>query len=590
MATSNHLLQRGIQRHLSGDLTGAKAEYNKLLGKISNHPDGLHLLGLCEYQLGNPQQAEPLIRQAIAAAPNNAPYHSNLGSVLVALGRFAEALDSYTTSVKIDPTHLDGWRNLGNLASRMNNHEVAAQAFSAQASLSQGKDGAALGYLGLSLAVLCQWENLKLTQDAIVTQNLCLPVPVPPFSALIYDFTPQQQRQIADHAALAIHNDGIKSAQGRVCPHRPLPATRPERLKIGYLSDDFQAHAVGYLFLGLVEALDHQRFETFIYSYAPADSSSERQRIVAATDHYVDISTQTIEASAQRIHQDGIDILIDLKGHTGIPRAQILALRPAPIQVAWLGFPGTFGGSDLDYIIADPFVIPPEEEPHYSEKVVRLPHCYQPNDPKRPRAKSAPSRSKLGLPKDAFIFGALNNTFKITSQMFDLWMNLLRDCPDAVLWLLDHHPQTTATLKSAAATAGVSPDRLIFAPRADQAEHMKRLSACDVALDTFPYGGHTTTSDFLWAGVPVIALAGRTFASRVAGSLLTTMGLPELITANMEDYAALARSLYQDRERLKKIKARVAAARTKSPLFDAQLFARDFEQALERIYTQSQSN
>ena len=589
MATTNHLLQRGVQRHLAGDFLAAKAAYDQLLQKSPHHPDGLHLLGLCEFQMGNPQLALPLISQAIEVSPQNAPFHSNLGSVLMALGRMEDAVAAYQTSVKIDPNHLDGWKNLGNLASRLNDHELAAQAFSAVARISNGKDGQALGYLGLSLAVLCRWDDVELTAQTLLAQNLTTPIPIPPFSALIHDFTPPQQRQIADNAAHAIHNEALKVTKGQIFTVKPRPDVRPERLKIGFLSDDFQAHAVGYLAIGLLEAIDHDRFEVFIYSYGASDDSAIRQRFAAAADHFVDIGPLNYLASAGRIHQDGIDILIDLKGHTGIPRAQILALRPASVQVAWLGFPGTFGGGDCDYIIADPFVIPVEEEAHYSEKVIRLPHCYQANDPKRPRAKTAPARAKLGLPKDAFVFGALNNTFKITAPVFQVWMKLLADCPDAVLWLLDHHPKTTLALQNAAQAAGVDPARLIFAPRVDQDDHLKRLSACDIALDTYPYGGHTTTSDFLWAGVPVIALVGRTFASRVAGSLLTAIGLPELIATDLQAYARLAQSFYQDRKALKALKSRLASARTTSQLFNTELFARDFEQLLDQIAVQGKT-
>jgi predicted O-linked N-acetylglucosamine transferase (SPINDLY family) len=254
--------------------------------------------------------------------------------------------------------------------------------------------------------------------------------------------------------------------------------------------------------------------------------------------------------------------------------------------VAWLGYPGTFGGSDLDYIIADPFIIPPEEESHYSEKVTRLPNCYQSNDPTRPRADQPVKRSDVGLPEKGFVFGALNNTFKITRPIFDVWLNLLSECPDSVLWLLDHHPKAQTNLIAAATEKGISAERLIFAPRVDHASHMVRLSACDLALDTFPYGGHTTTSDFLWAGVPVIALTGRTFASRVAGSLLNNVGLPELITTSIEAYQALAKSLFKDKRKLTALKNRLIKNRDKAPLFDAVGFAKDFEKLLDDLYTQ----
>ena len=587
MATSNHLLQRGVQHHLAGNFAAAKTAYQQLLVKSPNHPDGLHLLGLCEFQSGRPDLAEPLIRQAIAAAPRTAPFHSNLGSVLAARGQPLQAMECHRTSVELDPTHLDGWRNLGNLASQLNDHPVAAQAFSTVTRLTNGQDGQALGYLGLSLAVLCDWDNLALTAQSVLAHNFQQANPVPPFSTLIYEFSPQQQRVIAECAAQVYHDGALQTSRGEKLPPRPLPAQRPQRLKIGYLSDDFQAHAVGYLVLGLLEAHDHTRFDIHLYSYGAPDDGAERQRIQAAADHFIDIAPLPLAVCAQRIHQDQIDILIDLKGHTGIPRAAILTWRPAPIQAAWLGYPGTFGGEDVDYIIADEYVIPAGQEEHYSEKVVRLPQCYQSNDPRRPFAATPPARADVGLPPGAFVFGALNNTFKITAAMFQVWMDLLLDCPGAVLWLLDHHPQTTANLQAAAKAAGVDPKRLVFAPRASQTDHLHRLSACDVALDTYPYGGHTTTSDFLWAGVPVITMVGQTFASRVAGSLLHAVGLPELIAPNYGQYRTLALELFDDRAKLQGLKTHLAAARTQAPLFDAERFARAFERALDDIYAQA---
>ena len=587
MATVNHLLQRAVQRHLSGDFDGAKAEYRKILEKNAAHTDALHLLGLAEYQTGRSDLAEPLIRNAIAANPAVPSFHSNLGGVLIALDRPAEALESYETSVRIDPNFVDGWRNLGNLASRLNDHELAARAHSAIVPLTQGRDGQSLGYMGLSLAVMCDWDDVDLTRQTILNQLPQLAAPLPPFTTLIYDFSPEQQKHIADLAAASIHDEAIKSTQGWTCPSRALGKPRPDKLKIGYLGDDFQSHAVGYLFVGLAEAHTHERFEISVYSYAPPTDDPIRKRIEAAADRFIDIAPMSWAEAARTIHSDGIDILIDLKGHTGIPRCQILALRPAPIQAAWLGYPGTFGGADVDFIIADSFVIPPGHEAHYSETVLRLPNCYQPNDPKRPRAVKPVSAAEAGLPDGAFVFGALNNTFKITRPVFETWLSILSECPDSVLWLLDHHAKAQANLIAAAASRGVAADRLVFAPRVEQAGHMARLSLCDLALDTYPYGGHTTTSDFLWAGVPVIALIGQTFASRVAGSLLHNVGLPELATASLNDYQALAVSLFKDRDRLGALKDRLAAARSRAPLFDAVRFSRDFETMLDELYARN---
>ena len=584
MATINHLLQRAIHAHTSGDLAGALNGYRQLLEKAPGHPDGLHLHGITLLQMGKPGQAAEFLQAAIDANPKVPSFHMNLGSTLSALGQIEDAKACYAKATELDPNFVDGWRNRGNFASRTDDHELAARCFSEVMRISQGKDGPALGYLCLALAVLCDWDNLDLARAALVRNRPGLSSAVPPFTTLIHDFTPMDQRQLADQAASEFHNDAMKALGGRGFSHDDHGRQRPARLKVGFLGDDFQDHAVGYLFVGLAEALDRDRFDVTIYSYAAASDSATRRRIVAASDSFVDISRQSWAQAANQIHRDGIDILIDLKGHTGIPRAQILAARPAPIQAAWLGYPGTFGGPDLDYILADSIVIPPGLDECYSEKVVRLPRCYQSNDPKRPRAAKPPARATLGLPDKAFVWGALGNPFKITRTMFASWMDILKETGNSVLWLLEHHPQANEHLMTAAEAADVDPSRLIFAPRVSQADHLARLAAVDVALDTYPYGGHTTTSDYFWAGVPVVALMGQTFASRVAGSLCAAAGVPELATNDLTAYRQLAVDLYGSKKRHTALKVKLDKARTSAPLFDAPTFARGFERALDTMF------
>lgn len=583
MPTTAHLLQRAIDCHGKGDASGVLANCSRILEKDPRHMDALHLSGLMQLQLGNLDQAENLIKAAIAVNPKFAAFHSNLGTVQTTTGKLDEALASYRTATELDPNFLDAWSNLGNLASRIGDHALAAQCFSVLVERSEGRDGQALGYLSLAQSVLCDWPKVEACKAIILSQNKGWLRPIPPFTVLPQEFTPIQQRAIAEYTAYAIHMEAAKAANNFTFFHPPQP-TRPKKLRVGYISDDFKDHAVAYLVVGLFEACDKERFETFVFSYGPPNDSPVRQRIAAAVDHFIEIAPLSWRQSADVIFQNKIDILIDLKGHTGIPRPQIFALRPAPIQVAWLGYPGTFGGPDMDYILADAYVIPEGAEEFYSEIPIRLPHCYQPNDPKRHCAATRVTKAAAGLP-DAFVFGALNNSFKITEPGFDAWMALLRDCPHSVLWLLDHHPTATANLKAAAAARGVTADRLIFAPRVVQDQHLERLSAVDLALDTYPYGGHTTTSDFLWAGVPVVALAGETFASRVAGSLLTNVGLPELIASSWDEYRAKAQALYADPQRLADLRQHLEKARSTQPLFDAQSFARDFERALDRIWS-----
>ncbi len=582
MPTINHLLQRAVQLHMSGNPSSALSEYRRILAKAPQHIDALHLSGVAEFQLGNLDDAEFLIRAAIAINPTLPPFHNNLGNVLSAKGQVAEALASYRRSTEIDQNFADGWNNLGNTASRLNDHVLAAECFRRLVDISQGRDGQALGLLLLAQAAMCDWDAVAKTKDQITRHDTAWVRPVPAFTVLSQEFTALQQRNIADGIAHVIHAEAVKASGGFRYTHPPQ-GTRPERLRIGYIGDDFQDHPVGYLFVGMAEAHDKSRFETFAFSYGPPSDSSTRTRIASAMDHFIDIANQDWRSSAETIFQNKIDILIDLKGHTGTARGHIFALRPAPIQVAWLGHPGTFGGPDMDYIIADPYVIPVGSEAFYSETPIRLPHCYQPNDPKRHRAATRVAKSAVGLP-EAFVFGALANSFKITEHAFRVWMDILRACPGSVLWLLDHHATATANLRTAAKQRGIDPERLIFAPRVPQNEHLERLSAMDLALDTFPYGGHTTTSDLLWNGVPVIALIGETFASRVAGSLLANIGAPELATESWDEYRNLACELFKASDTLAGLRQRVSDGRTHQPLFDTTTFAKEFEAALDQLW------
>ncbi|WP_040476847.1 O-linked N-acetylglucosamine transferase, SPINDLY family protein [Paramagnetospirillum caucaseum] len=577
--TADQLLQDAVKLHLSGDLDGAGRLYKSLLKQMPLHPDGLHLSGLAAMQKGELKEAERLIRGAIAASPKAAAYHGNLGTVLISAGRPDQAMECYRRAVELDESYVDGWRNMASLAARTGDHEGSALAYSNVVRLTGGADGGALGYLGLELAVLCDWDNIPMVREAISalpSWRTGKSLPVPPFTLLIHDFSPAEQRRHADEAASFIEN--------RTAPMRHAPQARRPRLRLGYLSEDFHDHATAYLLAEALESHDRSRFEIFAYSYGPEAEGPVRARLKGACDHWVELGRLSDADAAGRIRADGIDILVDLKGHTGMARTGILAARPAPLQVAWLGFPGTFGGSCMDYIIADRFVIPPGAEGDYAEQVVRLPLCYQPNDSRRPRAAAREPKAKWGLPGDAFVVAVFNNSFKINAEAFAVWISVLQAQPDAVLWFVEFHPAATASLRAMAQAVGIDPARLVFAPRLSQAEHLARLSAADLFLDTWPCGGHTTASDALWAGVPLVAWAGRTFASRVAGSLLHALGFDELIAESQGAYYALAQHLAKDRDALAQLRARLWAAGQSSPLFDGKAFTPPLEQAFDTMW------
>lgn len=326
------------------------------------------------------------------------------------------------------------------------------------------------------------------------------------------------------------------------------------------------------------ELHDRSRFHVTAYAYDTDESSAMRKRLEGAFDDFVDIRDNSYEEAARKIYADHIDILVDLTGHTQNSRSGILALRPAPIQVNYLGYPGTMGADFVDYLIADRFTIPPEKREHYTEKIVWMPDCFQANDCARPRP-AAPHRKDCGLPEEGVVFCCFNQTLKITPEMFSIWCRLLMAVPGSILWLPASNPHVEANLRREAEFRGVVAVRLIMAPLMHYAEHLARLQCADLFLDTLPFNAGTTCSDALWVGLPVVTCAGDAFASRMAGSLLTAIGIPELITYNLEDYYSLALDLATDRKKREGIRSKIIANRDTAPLFDSVQFTRNLEAA-----------
>lgn len=370
----------------------------------------------------------------------------------------------------------------------------------------------------------------------------------------------------ADRAALAFEFDTI---------------ARP-KIRIGYLSADFHEHATSFLLVEMFEAHDRALFEIFAYSYGADDGKGMRQRLEATFDCFTDIQGITNIEAARAIHADGIDILIDLKGYTRHTRTSILLLGPAPVQVNFLGYPGTLGGSICDYIITDRFLTPVASAKDYSESFAYLPHSYQPHGRNADIGK-IPTRAEAGLPERGFVFCSFNQAYKITPDIFDVWCHLLLEVPDSILWLL-HDDQATGNLKNQALWRGITADRLVFAKRLPQTEHLGRLQLADLVLDTLPYNAHTTASDALWASVPVVTCPGDTFPSRVAGSLLHAIGLGELIASDLDGYFDLAHELATTPAKHAEIKAKLATNRLTTPLFDIESYTRDLEALFETMY------
>ncbi|HYA65084.1 MAG TPA: hypothetical protein VEE84_00235, partial [Burkholderiaceae bacterium] len=348
-------------------------------------------------------------------------------------------------------------------------------------------------------------------------------------------------------------------------------------------SADFYEHATMHLIAGVFEQHDRDKFDLFAFSFGPQTEDEMRQRVRGAFGRFIEVQDCSDRQIAELARSLQIDIAVDLKGFTQEARSRIFSFRAAPIQVSYLGYPGTMASENIDYLLADRVVVPPGSEGHYVEKVALLPDCYQANDRKRKMAEKTFTRPGVGLPEDGFAFCCFNAHYKITPAMFDVWMNILKRVGGSVLWLLDGAPQAVVNLRKEAAQRGVSPDRLVFARRLPPAEHLARIHLADLFLDTLPCNAHTTTSDALWAGLPVLTCMGKSFAGRVAASVLQAIRLPELITHGPADYEALAIELATNPAKLTQIRQTISRNRLTTPLFDTPLFARRIEAAYEKM-------
>ncbi len=425
---------------------------------------------------------------------------------------------------------------------------------------------------------LCDWQDFEASEHKL-RDLVRAGERISPFSFITANTPPDEQLICARNWAASL-------LPAQAVPISPGPR-QPGRIRVGYLSCDFKEHATAFLMAEMLERHDHKRFEIFAYSYGVDDGSKIRGRLIAAFDHFIDIGAASHEAAIARIHEDSIDILIDLKGYTQNARTEIMAGRPAPIQVAYLGYPGTMGTDCIDYAIADHFVVPADQRQHFSEKLVYLPHCYQPNDTQRTIASLGLTRRQFGLPEDGFVFCSFNGNYKITPAFFEVWMRLLKNTPGSVLWLLE--TGTRVNLLREAEARGVDPERIIFAQGLIHSQHLERMALADLFLDSLPVNAHTTASDALWAGLPLLTCAGEAFVGRVAGSILHSIGLPELVANSLEEYETKALHLAQNPAELQAFRERLARNRLTSPLFDIARFTRNLETAYQMMFDRWQA-
>jgi len=553
-----------------GRLEEALESFRKVVERDAANVDALAHIGIIHRAQGRLDEAIATLRAVVAIEPAHWPALVHLGAACQERGLLDEALAHFETAAALDRSSGEAQHNLGIVLQALGRHGEAIAAFERALALAPGHKYTQ-GALLWSELQTCRWGALE-SRVAEVRAAVRSGVPaIEPFPFVAVSEDPQEQRG----CAARFHEDRVKVR---------APLWRGERyahakIRVAYVSADFREHAVAYCIGELIELHDRSRFEVLGVSLGPDDGSETRARLARSFDRFVDARAMSDLDAARLLREAETDVVVDLMGYTRGSRPGILAHRPAPVQAGYLGYPGTVAASFLDYVLADRFVLSEADEAFFSEKPVRLPGSYQANDRKRNIAPRVPGRAEVGLPESGFVFCCFNNNYKIAPRVFDAWMRLLALAPGSVLWLLEDNPAAGENLRREARASGVDPGRLVFASRVAAAEYRARCRLADLCLDTLPYNGHGTTSDMLWAGVPVLTCAGTTFAGRVAGSLLRAAGLPELVTASLEDYEALALRLALGDPLLAALRARLEAGRDSADLFDTDRFRRHLESA-----------
>lgn len=516
-------------------------------------------------ELNRPDEALAAYDRALALDPAYGDAHNNRGIALQLLGKADEALAAFDRAVALAPSHAEGFYNRGVALSRLDRLPEALASHERALALNPEHADAASAVFAVA-ATLCDWQD-RARREADIVARIRAGQRIGPYVALIFSDDPALQQRAASTAASGYRQDARLSSP-------PTPASRT-RIRLAYLSADFRNHVVGHTLVDLFESHDRQRFEIWGVALSPAPDSALRRRIVASFDHFLDASRVSDQAAAALLREQGIDIAIDLMGHTEGARPGIFAQRAAPVQVNYFGYPGTSGASFIDYFIGDRIATPDALHAHFSERIVTLPDCYLATA-RMPATINVRSRRALGLPDDGFVFCDFNASQKITPAIFDIWMRLLAQVDGSVFWLYAGEA-AQANLRREAEQRGVAAERLIFAPPVERDRHLARLGAADLFLDTLPYNAHNTATEALWAGVPLITCTGESMAARVATSVLAAAGLGELATSSLAQYETLALSLAHDPARLAALRARLVAARTQAALFDLDRYRRHLE-------------
>lgn len=564
---------RGNALQQDGDHEEAVKSYERALEAQPRFPAALNNQAVSLRSLRQNDQALRVLARALEQQPRYPQAWNNRGLVLLDLQRVAEAIQSFDQALALEECFPAALSNRGTALMSAKRFAEAGDAFERLVAVAPCLGGA-LGNLIYARRNCCDWRDYQTNVEqlvAAVRRGELVDAPLAFMCA-------------SDDARAQLECARIFTAVRY--PSRPSSLPRwpylHDRIRVAYVSGDLGEHAVSHLLAGLIERHDRSRFEVIACSWGRQHDGSMRRRLEATFDRFIDATTLSDSQTALRMRELEVDIAVDLTGHTSGQRSDIFAHRAAPLQVNYLGYPGTSGAPYMDYLVADSSVIPAGEESAYSERIARLPGCYLPNDDRRSIGDAAPARAAVGLPQDGFVFCAFNNPLKITPQVFGIWLEVLHGVPGSVLWLRAAAPEARVNLERTAARSGIDPARLVFAPTVDSMErHLARQRCADLFLDTLPYNGHATAIDALWAGLPVLTCRGGSFASRVGASLVAAAGLPELITDNLKDYAALALAVAHDPARLARLSERLEHGRRMRLLFDTQRYCR----SLERVYT-----
>jgi len=527
------------------------------------------------------QEAFDAYDLAIQLQPNYAEAWSNKGLAFSDLRRYQEALECYEQAIKLKPNYLDAWVNKSAVLHALKRYTQAIEAYQQVIKLNPDTN-CIYGSLVHAKSTICDWSNYD--QDVkyinqMINDGISV---IPPFAWLLLSNSEESNLRAA------------KLFTAHQYPERKnnilfLGKENIKKIKLGYYSHDFYNHATAFLMAEFFELHNKDRFEIVAFSFSPNMHDEMQQRLVNAFDQFIDVNAMTDQQVAELSREMGIDIAIDLKGYTTNCRTGIFSYRAAPIQVNYLGYPASMGADYMDYLIADHIIIPKENQPFFTEKIAYLPNSYQVNDSKRKVSEKIFTRAELGLPGNGFVYCCFNNNLKITPHVFDSWARILKQVPGSVLWLLEDNVLAKANLIQEAQSRGLSEDRIVFAGRLDLPEHLARHRLADLFIDTLPCNAHTTASDALWVGLPVLAILGETFAGRVAASLLSAIDMSELITKNLDEYEALAIDLAGNPEKLQALKEKLKQKRFTTPLFNTQLSTNHIESAYIKMYERYQA-